>query len=439
MQNTTLLLTFINNLSSAIQLEQILSIEPHPDFTMRGWVGECALVGKAKNKIYDIDVRWATQETIFYQNLWDFGWNEQMLLANRHQELHKLIIYLCAPGMKMIKWGVHAVPNHFLIGRNWISLTHCYIQDPHPFTLPNLDQLNLDHNNTGYATTANLTDRVPTIQREFAGVSLSLSHVPQGGLRTKGLFKDANPTRPLLSIVTVVYNGEKYLEQTIQSVINQSYENLEYIIIDGGSTDRTLEIIAKYNDYINYWISEPDTGIYNAMNKGTKLATGSHILHLNADDLLFEPQGLEFLNIAHFEDNHMRSILKVNLQNGRMTREPIEMTKNSLAEHVTYQDHFLQISHTAMVHPGFINKINATSIFSEEYQIFSDTIMLIEKFNTESVRLSSVPLSIFRSGGASSNNWLILIEMWREIRKQPAIWPKISRWLQLQGVFAVWK
>ena len=435
MQNPTLLLTFINNLSSAIQLEQILSIEPHADLTMPGWAGICALVGKTKNKIiYDIDVRWAAQETIFYQNLWDFGWTEQMLLAKRHQERHKLIIYLCAPELKMLKQGTEALPNHFLIGRIWTSLTHCYTQDPHPFSLPNSTKFS-----AGYATTAKLTDRVPENQRKFGDINLTLPDVPQGGLRTKGLFKDADLARPLLSIVTVVYNGEKYLEQTIQSVINQSYEYLEYIIIDGGSTDRTLEIIAKYNDYINYWISEPDTGIYNAMNKGTKLATGSHVLHLNADDLLFEPQGLEFLHCAHVEDNHMRSILKVNLQNGRMAREPIAMTKNSLAEHVTYQDVFLQISHTAMVHPGFINKVNTTSIFSEEYQILSDTVMLIEKFNSESVRLSSVPLSIFRSGGASSNNRQILTEMWREICKQPALWPKISRWLQLQGVFAVWK
>ncbi len=435
MENTTLLLAFVNNLSSAIQLEQILSIEPHPDLTMRGWVGVCALVGKTKNRIiYDIDVRWAAQETIFHQNLWDFGWTEQMLLANRNQEHHKLIIYLCDPGIKMLKQGLEVLPTHFLIGRNWTSLTHCYTQEPHPFVIPPQAEIS-----QGYATTAKLTDRVPELQRDFCDVSLTVPNVPQGGLRTKGLFKDTDPTRPLLSIVTVVYNGEEYLEQTIQSVINQSYEYLEYIIIDGGSTDRTLEIIAKYNDYIDYWISEPDNGIYNAMNKGTKLATGSHVLHLNADDLLFEPKGLDFLHRAHFEDNHMRSILKVNLQNGRMAREPIAMTKNSLAEHVTYQDRFLQISHTAMVHPGFINRINTTSIFSEEYRIFSDTVMLIEKFNTESVRLSSVPLSIFRSGGASSNNQLILTEMWQEIRKQPALWPKISRWLQLQGVFAVWK
>lgn len=433
MENTTLLF-FINSLSSEISLEQILSVTSHPALNMRGWVGVCALVGKAKNKIYDIDVRWATQATIFFQELWDFGWTEQILLADRNQKRHKLIIYLCAPSLKITQQRSAVLPAHFLLTRHWASLTHYYTQDPHPFSLPTPNQIV-----AGYATTAKLTKQAPTIRREFCEASLVVQNAPQGGLRTKGLFKDANSVQPLLSIITVVYNGEKYLEQTIQSVINQSYEYLEYIIIDGGSTDRTLEIIAKYDDYIDYWISEPDRGIYNAMNKGTKLATGSHVLHLNADDLLFQPESLDFLRCARFEDNHMRSIIKVDVQNSRVTREPIATTKNSLIENTTYQDSFLQISQTAMVHPGFINKITAASIFSEEYQIFSDTVMLIEKLNRESVRLSSVPLSIFRTGGASGNNLLILIEMWREIGKQPAFWPKISRWLQLQGIFARWK
>lgn len=78
----------------------------------------------------------------------------------------------------------------------------------------------------------------------------------EGGLRTKGYFKKSYKGKPLISIITVVYNGEKYLEETIQSVINQTYENVEYIIIDGGSTDGTLEIIKKYEDKIDYWVSE---------------------------------------------------------------------------------------------------------------------------------------------------------------------------------------
>ncbi|MDI3545108.1 MAG: hypothetical protein PWP68_525 [Rikenellaceae bacterium] len=89
---------------------------------------------------------------------------------------------------------------------------------------------------------------------------------------------------PLITVITVVYNGAKYLEETIQSVINQTYPNVEYIIIDGGSTDGTLDIIKKYEDYIDYWISEKDKGIYDAMNKGVMVAGGYLIAMLNVGD-----------------------------------------------------------------------------------------------------------------------------------------------------------
>lgn len=105
-----------------------------------------------------------------------------------------------------------------------------------------------------------------------------------GGSRTKGFMKDDPDTGPLVTVITVVRNGQLYIEETIQSVLNQSYDNLEYIIIDGDSTDGTLDIIRRYEDGIDLWISQPDTGIYQAMNKGVRLAAGRYLHFLNADD-----------------------------------------------------------------------------------------------------------------------------------------------------------
>jgi glycosyltransferase involved in cell wall biosynthesis len=106
----------------------------------------------------------------------------------------------------------------------------------------------------------------------------------QGGLRTSKLNTKTPEKLPLLSIVTVVRNCEQFLEQTILNIIGQNLENVEYIIIDGNSTDRTLDIIRKYDDKISYWISEPDNGIYDAMNKGISLANGEWLNFMNAGD-----------------------------------------------------------------------------------------------------------------------------------------------------------
>ena len=106
----------------------------------------------------------------------------------------------------------------------------------------------------------------------------------EGGLRTKGYFKRSYNGKALISIITVVLNGEDHLEETILSVINQTYDNVEYIIIDGGSTDGTLDIIKKYTDKIDYWISEKDKGIYDAWNKAVQISCGQWIGFLGADD-----------------------------------------------------------------------------------------------------------------------------------------------------------
>ena len=102
-----------------------------------------------------------------------------------------------------------------------------------------------------------------------------------------------NAQLPLITIITVSYNAVKDIENTILSVINQTYPNIEYIIIDGGSTDGTLDIIKKYQDKITYWVSEPDKGIYDAMNKGALKATGMWLNFMNAGDTFYNEQVLE--------------------------------------------------------------------------------------------------------------------------------------------------
>lgn len=96
---------------------------------------------------------------------------------------------------------------------------------------------------------------------------------------------------PKISIITVVYNAKNTLEQTMLSVINQTYKNIEYIIIDGGSRDGSVDIIKKYESCLGYWHSERDNGIYDAMNKGISHATGEWVIFLGADDIL--------LNVLH--------------------------------------------------------------------------------------------------------------------------------------------
>lgn len=96
------------------------------------------------------------------------------------------------------------------------------------------------------------------------------------------------PQDPKLSVITVVRNGEKSIEGTIKSIIAQTYKNIEYIIIDGESTDNTLAIIEQYQHHLAYWVSEPDRGIYDAMNKGIRAATGDWLLFINSDDFLTE-------------------------------------------------------------------------------------------------------------------------------------------------------
>ena len=142
-----------------------------------------------------------------------------------------------------------------------------------------------------------------SLEEKFESILLSpenQSRQGEGGLRTKGVLKHSSANEPLVSIITAVYNGEKHLEETIQSIVNQTYLNMEYIIIDGGSRDSTLEIIKKYDDKIDYWVSEKDQGISDAFNKGVRLARGQYINFQGDGDGFIASDSLEKI----FQDIH---------------------------------------------------------------------------------------------------------------------------------------
>ncbi|MBU3564456.1 glycosyltransferase [Polynucleobacter sp. MWH-HuK1] len=123
----------------------------------------------------------------------------------------------------------------------------------------------------------------------------------KGGTRFKNAQEKPRLNKLKCSIVTVVFNGGDSIEDAIRSVLEQTYDNIEYIIIDGGSTDETLNIIRKHEEHIDYWVSEKDAGIYDAMNKGIAIATGEVVGFLNSDDMFALPSAVAKI-AAVFED-----------------------------------------------------------------------------------------------------------------------------------------
>ena len=131
--------------------------------------------------------------------------------------------------------------------------------------------------------------------------SINGKYAIEGGLRTKNFFKKSITGKPLISIITVTYNCKNLLERTIKSVLNLSYDNIEFIIVDGGSNDNTISIVKKYKNFIDYWISKKDNGIYDAMNKGSKYSQGDAIFFLNAGDRLRNKEFIKLIKL--FEKN----------------------------------------------------------------------------------------------------------------------------------------
>ena len=158
---------------------------------------------------------------------------------------------------------------------------------------------------------------------------------------------------PTVSIITITYNAERFLERTIQSIIGQQVTDYEYIVIDGGSTDGTLDIIRRYEQYVTTWISEPDEGLYDAMNKGLNRACGEYVWFMNAGDKIHAPQTLANLLVAMKEtpaDVYYSDALFVQ-NDGNPVGLRSQVTPHTLPTNLTWRDMALgmKVCHQAFV------------------------------------------------------------------------------------------
>lgn len=199
-----------------------------------------------------------------------------------------------------------------------------------------------------------------------------------------------------ISIITINRNNLAGLQRTVESVVNQTWKEFEYLVIDGGSTDGSAEYIRSHNGNIDYWISEPDNGIYNAMNKGIAKATGEYLLFLNSGDHFFNDEVL----LQNHKNLKLKDLIYFNLNVVGLHENYIKI----------YPDHlsFLYFTKDTLPHPAtFIRRslFYEVGVYDETYSIVSDWKFFLEskcKFECSSCRIDTT-LSTFYLDGLSSD------------------------------------
>ena len=198
-----------------------------------------------------------------------------------------------------------------------------------------------------------------------------------------------------ISIITVTKNSEKFLEENINSLKNQTYKNFEHIIIDGNSTDRTVEIIKKNKDKIDYWVSEPDEGLYDAMNKGIKACTGDIIGILNSDDIYF-PEALKFVNQYFTEQEKLDFLFGTVEKHKLMHGYYPEKIKWTFGFYTTHSVGFF-IKKSSQMKIGFYD---TRYKYSADYDLFYKMIVKKKMFGIATKK--DEIFGKFRQGGLSS-------------------------------------
>lgn len=202
---------------------------------------------------------------------------------------------------------------------------------------------------------------------------------------------------PKISVITISYNNREGLEKTLKSVTSQDYKDFEYIVIDGGSNDGSKEILEKYSDKISYWVSEPDKGIYNAMNKGIEAANGEYLLFLNSGDKFYTENSI--------------SISSEYLKNEDLVYFDLEIVENETSSYIKKYPSELSLYYfyyEALPHPAtFIKKsaFERFGLYDENLKIVSDWKWFMLSICTHQCTFKHIDkiLSTFYLDGISSN------------------------------------
>lgn len=205
---------------------------------------------------------------------------------------------------------------------------------------------------------------------------------------------------PLVTVVIVVYNGGRYVENAINSVLKQQYRNIELIVIDGGSQDETVEIIKKYEPNIGYWVTEQDSGVYDAMNKGIRNAKGEWVLFLGSDDELL-PEGIAVLVRCSYGFHVVYGDYKILLKNGSIREK--KSGDCSCIKRKSFTSH-----QSLMMRLDVLKRLGG---FDTQYRVIADYDLLLRAYLKGYVfnRVSGF-VAIFRAGGLSSDNVQVVIE-----------------------------
>lgn len=217
----------------------------------------------------------------------------------------------------------------------------------------------------------------------------------EGGVRLHGEYKKSSPANPLVTVVTTVFNCEKYIEEAMNSVFEQTYCNIEYIVIDAASDDKTVDIIRQYQDSIDYYISEPDCGIYSGMNKGISLSTGDYIIILNADDY-YKEDAIEKLVQEAVRSN--ADIVAAHAEFIKETGELLRREESTLDDKI-----FLRCTlrhETMLVRKKLYDQIG---YYDESKKICADWFWIIKAYKMRKIiSIINEYLLVFRATGASA-------------------------------------